>query len=82
MNVDPALNDWSQFEHHWLREEVERSVVLELKCVKAVPAWMIEVIRNLELRRDSISKYSLGVYLTRRLEGASRGQERARGIFR
>jgi len=37
----------------------ENNVVLELKCCKAtVPAWMIDLIRTFQLKRQGFSKYS------------------------
>jgi hypothetical protein len=57
-------------------------VVLEIKCTTSIPAWLVDVIRSNDLRRDSVSKYSLGIYLTRRLEGAAAGPPRARGVLR
>ena len=57
-------------------------VILEVKCATSIPAWLHDVIRSCDLRRDSVSKYSLGIYLTRRLDGAPWGSERSRGVFR
>ena len=57
-------------------------VVMEIKCEPAVPSWLVHVVRSNELRRHSISKYSLGIYSSRRLQGYDRLTERARGILR
>jgi hypothetical protein len=81
-SLDDAPGAWESLEMH-ARADVQRPmVVLELKCTTSVPAWLVDVIRQHELRRDSVSKYSLGIYLTRRIEGIGCGQERARGMLR
>jgi hypothetical protein len=80
--LDGEPNRWCELEGHLTRPAPRPLVVLELKCGVSVPHWMVDVIRNFELRRDSVSKYSLGIYVTRRREGASPGQERARGVLR
>ena len=71
-DLDPGLNDWSQFAHHWLREEAERSVVLELKCQSMIPWWVTDLICTHELNRQSFSKYSVGIHLT----GLHMGEDR------
>jgi hypothetical protein len=73
---------WCELEDSLVEGAPRPLVVLEIKCGTRVPAWLVDVIRGNELRRDSVSKYSIGIYLTRRLQGGTRGQERARGVFR
>lgn len=75
-------DDWRDLESHMIDGAPRPLVVLEIKCATVMPHWMGDVIRENELRRDNISKYSLGIYVTRRVDGLSRGQERARGVLR
>ncbi len=56
-------------------------VVLEIKCELSVPSWVVDVIRRHDLTRSSVSKYSLGIYLTLRRDAIGYGQERARGVL-
>jgi hypothetical protein len=73
---------WCDLESFLVAEAPRPLVILELKCETRVPAWLLDVIRSCDLRRDSVSKYSLGISLTRRLEGAPSRSERSRGVFR
>lgn len=60
----PHDERWCRFDDHWHREEETRSVVLELKCHSCIPGWMTDLIRKHALKRQSFSKYSIGIYLT------------------
>jgi len=40
---------------------VRHGVLLELKCTRDVPLWMVGLVRALELRRTGFSKYCSGV---------------------
>ena len=62
----------SRFDDHWRRDEEHRSVVLELKCHSCIPWWMTDLIRRHALRRQSFSKYSIGIHLT----GVEHGEDR------
>ena len=73
---------WLQLESSLAPGVPRPLVVLEIKCQVAVPAWVVDVIRRHELKRDSVSKYSLGIYLTLRRDAIACGQERARGVLR
>ena len=44
-------------------------VVMEFKCRLSVPCWISEAIRRHGLRRQSFSKYSIGILLTGRRDG-------------
>jgi len=81
-SFDGASDGWLPLQDYVIEEAPHPLVVLELKCAVAVPFWLLDVIRTHDLRRDSLSKYSIGIYLARRLEGYCRGSERARGVFR
>ncbi len=74
------------FAWHGLQERVAADlprplVILEIKCGLAVPTWLGNIVRSNELRRRSVSKYSLGIYSTRRLRGHERLAERAGGVL-
>ena len=73
---------WTDLDSHLAAEAPRPLVVLEIKCEVVVPWWVCDVIRRNDLKRASVSKYSLGIYLSQRLDGASMGQERARGVLR
>ena len=63
-NLEPDDEGWSHFDRHWLRDETQRSVVLELKCQSSIPWWISDLVRTQALGRQSFSKYSVGVHLT------------------
>jgi SPX domain protein involved in polyphosphate accumulation len=69
-DLDPAVGEWSHFDHHWRRRERERSVVLELKCQSSIPGWVTDLVQAHALDRQSFSKYSVGIYLTSVRDGA------------
>lgn len=71
-DLDPNDDDWSHFDRHWLRDESDRSVVLELKCQSSIPFWLTDLVRAHALGRQSFSKYSVGIYLT----GVRAGEDR------
>jgi hypothetical protein len=73
---------WCDLESFLVAGAPRPLVILEIKCATQVPAWLVDAIRGCELRRDSASKYSLGISLTRRLDGAPAGSQRSRGVFR
>jgi hypothetical protein len=54
---------------------------MEIKTIASIPHWLIEIVRRHGLRRSSVSKYSLGVYLNYRFRYLSPGRERARGLL-
>lgn len=66
---------------HLVKEAPDPLVVMEIKTEALIPRWLIDVVHRNELRRNSVSKYSLGVYLTYRFRYSSPGQERARGLL-
>jgi hypothetical protein len=63
-------HDWCRFDDYWRREEAHRSVVLEIKCHACIPWWVTDLIRSHALKRQSFSKYSIGIHLTERERGA------------
>ncbi len=56
-------------------------VVVEFKCRSLVPHWMSEVIRHQGLQRQSFSKYSIGIFLTGRRDGAWPLAQRCGGVL-
>ena len=73
---------WDPLESHLAADAPRPPIVMEIKCELAVPGWLVDMVRRNDLRRVSISKYSLGIYASRRLEGREPMSERARGILR
>lgn len=55
--VSPFEKDLSHYDHPYSFELPEQNVVLELKCEKKIPLWMIELIKRFQLVRSSFSKY-------------------------
>jgi hypothetical protein len=76
---DPA--GWCELDHHLVRRAPRPFVVLEFKCQLRVPEWMTDLIRRHCLWRGSISKYSLGIYLTDRKLGAASRVQRCGGVL-
>lgn len=76
-DLDPDGEDWDRFDDHWARAESERSVVLELKCQSSIPWWITDLVRAHGLMRQSFSKYSVGVHLSRVREGANLSPKRS-----
>jgi SPX domain protein involved in polyphosphate accumulation len=72
---------WSDLQRHLVEEAPNPLVIMEIKTGASVPHWLINVVRRHRLRRTSVSKYSLGVYLTYRFRYLSSGRERARGLL-
>jgi hypothetical protein len=81
-SLEPPRERWERLEEFMVADAPRPAVILELKCENAVPHWLLDVIRRNALRRQSVSKYSLGIYLSRRLDGHAPTGERARGFFR
>ena len=72
---------WSDLQRHLIEEAPNPLVIMEIKTGASVPHWLINIVRRHGLRRTSVSKYSLGVYLTYRFRYLSSGRERARGLL-
>ena len=72
---------WSDLQSHLVEGAADPLVVMEIKTEALIPRWLIDLVHRNELRRNSVSKYSLGVYLTYRFRYSSPGQERARGLL-
>jgi hypothetical protein len=60
----PEDEMWCRFDNHWRTEHVTLPIVMEIKCRTAVPLWLLELIRRINLSRCSFSKYSIGISLT------------------
>ncbi len=80
--LDGGPRAWCDLESFLVAGAPRPLVILEIKCATLVPGWLPDVIRSCDLRRASVSKYSLGISLTRRLDGAPSQSERSRGVLR
>jgi hypothetical protein len=56
-NVIPDESLMSHYDHAETFEYSGTNVVLELKCERKIPIWMIQLVRGFELNRHSYSKY-------------------------
>lgn len=73
---------WCRFDEHWRYTDLPtHPVILELKCETAVPWWMSDLIRRNDLGQSSFSKYSVGICLTRMLEGSDVSGSRSIGAL-
>ena len=63
----PDPDGWYAFDQYRRPELRDKNVILELKCQSFVPWWITNLIRSHALKRQSISKYGVGIYLTGRL---------------
>jgi SPX domain protein involved in polyphosphate accumulation len=61
---DHSIDDWCRFDDHRSSGLRARNVVLELKCESFVPTWITNLIQTHALKRQSFSKYGIGIYLT------------------
>ncbi len=58
-DADPRA--WVSLDDAAALKRVPRGVLLELKCTRDVPRWMVGLVRSLELRRTGFSKYCTSV---------------------
>ena len=79
-SLNPEPGGWYEYADHWLREEADRTIVLELKCqTSSIPWWITELVQSNGLQRTSFSKYSVGIYITGSVMGAfNQGRRSAR----
>ncbi|WP_413612623.1 VTC domain-containing protein [Bdellovibrio sp. HCB-110] len=56
-SVAPNEKELCHYDHPDSFEEPGKKVVLELKCEKKIPIWMVELIRRFELVGGSFSKF-------------------------
>ena len=68
-SLDADPDHWSSFDDWWGPEYFEPPAILELKCHLKIPGWMTELVKVNGLRRESFSKYSVGIYATGRSMG-------------
>jgi len=80
-NLEGRHGAWNDLQRHLIEEAPNPLVIMEIKTIASVPRWLIDVVHRHGLRRTSVSKYSLGVYLTYRFRYLSSGRERARGLL-
>ena len=55
--VKPDENKMTHYDHEDRFYHPERHVILELKCEKKIPHWMISLIQKFDLQRTGFSKY-------------------------
>jgi hypothetical protein len=60
----PDADGWCSFDHHRRADIRNKDVILEVKCQSVVPWWITHLVRTHALRRQSFSKYGVGIYLT------------------
>jgi hypothetical protein len=72
---------WCEFEHHVSDLAPRPFVILELKCPLQVPIWILDLVRRYDLRRRSVSKYSIGIYMTGLRTGAPSLVRRCGGVL-
>jgi hypothetical protein len=70
-DLDPGDRGWCAFDDSWSHEP-SGCVILELKCQSLVPMWVLDLVRRHRLKRQSFSKYSVGIHLT----GLAAGEDR------
>ena len=63
-NVTPDEKQMCHYDHEEIYPHPEQNVILELKCEKQVPLWMIQMIKKFELTRNGFSKYGTCVLET------------------
>jgi hypothetical protein len=80
-NLEGRHGIWSDLQRHLIEEAPNPLVIMEIKTIASIPRWLINVVHRHGLRRTSVSKYSVGVYLTYRFRYLSSGRERARGLL-
>lgn len=59
-----SYEDWCRFDDHRSPDLRTKNVVLELKCDSFIPNWITNLIQTHALKRQSFSKYGVGIYLT------------------
>ncbi|UXR64678.1 polyphosphate polymerase domain-containing protein [Bdellovibrio bacteriovorus] len=55
--VNPQEENLSHYDHPASFEEPGCNVILELKCEKKIPLWMVDLIRYFQLEQGSFSKF-------------------------
>jgi hypothetical protein len=80
-NFEGRHGAWRDLQSQLIADAPNPLVIMEIKTGAAIPRWLIDIVRRNELRRSSVSKYSLGIYLTYRFRYLSPGRERARGLL-
>jgi SPX domain protein involved in polyphosphate accumulation len=71
-NVKPDESRMSHYDHNETFEELgsARYAILELKCERKIPQWMVEIVKMFETTWDPFSKFQTGM-----IECYGRGQE-------
>jgi len=59
----PHRDAWRHMDHAGLQkvEDGRSATILELKFTRAVPSWLVGLVRSLDLRRSSFSKYGTSI---------------------
>jgi hypothetical protein len=63
-NLETSQDGWCSFDASRRPDQRDKTVVLELKCQSFIPWWVTNLIRSHALKRQSFSKYGIGIYLT------------------
>lgn len=61
-NVTPNEELMCHYDNEEIYPHPECNVIMELKCEKRIPIWMIQMIKKFELTRDGFSKYGSVVF--------------------
>jgi hypothetical protein len=72
---------WCELEHHLSDSAPRPFVILEFKCPLQIPNWVLDLVRRYDLRRQSVSKYSIGIYMTGWRTGAPSLVRRCGGVL-
>jgi len=82
-DLAPAEDDcWCRFDDHWCTHHVTDPIVMEIKCRKTVPLWLVDLIKRNNLSRCSFSKYSIGINLTGMQLGHREAYSRSSKVMR
>jgi hypothetical protein len=62
-NVIPDESRMSHYDHNETFEDAQHSryAILELKCERKIPLWMIQIVRTFETTWDPFSKFQTGM---------------------
>ncbi len=81
-DIEGRPDDWCEVSDFLGPSAPKPLVILELKCRANIPHWISEIIRHHELRAQSFSKYSIGIYITGRRMGSTSLARRCGRVLR
>lgn len=77
-SLTPCPEAWCHFDENWHTDFATTPIVMEIKCqTSSLPCWIIDLVHDNALRQTSFSKYSIGIHLTGRENGAQYGRSRS-----